>query len=170
MTRCPFCNHQNRPDAARCSKCGADLGAAELQVEEGAPTTVVPQTQHAVVLEGRIAELLGTGQKIEAINLYRQETGAGFKEAKEFVEALSVQAAVPQQLQDRIAGLLFVGRKIEAIKIYRAQTGAGLKDAKEAVEAIGVKRGVPKPKGVGCSATAVLFIAAIGAVWWLATV
>ena len=153
----------------RCTKCGADLGGADqLQVEEGAPTTVRPQTQHAVILEERIRELLGAGQKIDAINFYREQTGAGFKEAKEFVEAISVQAAVSQPLQDRIAGLLFVGRKIEAIKIYRTQTGAGLKEAKEAVEAIAVKRGIVKSKGAGCSAAAVLLIAAIGVVVWFA--
>ncbi len=35
-----------------------------------------------------IKELMKTGQKIQAIKLYRQQTGAGLKEAKDYVESL----------------------------------------------------------------------------------
>lgn len=35
-----------------------------------------------------VLELLRTGHKIDAIKLYRQQTGVGLKEAKEFVESL----------------------------------------------------------------------------------
>ena len=40
-------------------------------------------------LEDRILPLLQSGEKIEAIKLYRQKTGLGFKEAKDAVEALA---------------------------------------------------------------------------------
>ena len=36
----------------------------------------------------RVLELVRSGQKIEAIKLYRSETGVGLKEAKDFVESL----------------------------------------------------------------------------------
>lgn len=36
----------------------------------------------------RVLELVRSGQKIEAIKLYRDETGVGLKEAKDFVESL----------------------------------------------------------------------------------
>jgi ribosomal L7/L12-like protein len=35
-----------------------------------------------------IMELMKAGQKIQAIKLYRQQTGAGLKEAKDYVESL----------------------------------------------------------------------------------
>jgi large subunit ribosomal protein L7/L12 len=35
-----------------------------------------------------ILDLVRQGRKIEAIKLYRQETGVGLREAKEFVDAL----------------------------------------------------------------------------------
>jgi ribosomal protein L7/L12 len=39
-------------------------------------------------LSARALALLGRGQKIEAIKLYRRETGLGLKEAKDAVEAI----------------------------------------------------------------------------------
>ncbi len=35
-----------------------------------------------------VMELLLTGRKIEAIKVYRRETGASLKDAKEFIESL----------------------------------------------------------------------------------
>ena len=37
-----------------------------------------------------IAELVGKGQLIEAIKLYREKTGAGLREAKDFIESLKI--------------------------------------------------------------------------------
>jgi len=37
-----------------------------------------------------IINLMRQGKKIKAIKLYRQETGAGLKQAKEFVDSLEV--------------------------------------------------------------------------------
>lgn len=37
-----------------------------------------------------IMELVRRGRKTEAIKLFRQETGAGLKDAKEFIESLEV--------------------------------------------------------------------------------
>jgi ribosomal protein L7/L12 len=37
-----------------------------------------------------IADLVRRGEKLEAIKLYRQKTGAGLKEAKAFVESLDL--------------------------------------------------------------------------------
>jgi ribosomal protein L7/L12 len=36
----------------------------------------------------RVLELVRSGQKIEAIKLYRSETGVGLKEAKDYVDSL----------------------------------------------------------------------------------
>jgi hypothetical protein len=64
-----------------------------------------------------IRELLQSGQKIEAIKLYRQVSGAGLKEAKDFVEALVPDyrpaEAAPNVKRNKIisiaAGLFFFG-------------------------------------------------------------
>ena len=39
-------------------------------------------------LDAQIVELMKTGQKIQAIKLYREQTGVGLKEAKDYVEGL----------------------------------------------------------------------------------
>jgi ribosomal protein L7/L12 len=44
--------------------------------------------QHRDETAERIARLMSNGQKIEAIKLYRELTGAGLKEAKDAVEAI----------------------------------------------------------------------------------
>jgi ribosomal protein L7/L12 len=36
----------------------------------------------------KIVELMNAGRKIQAIKLYREQTGAGLKEAKDYVERL----------------------------------------------------------------------------------
>ncbi len=38
-------------------------------------------------LDAQLKELVNSGQKIEAIRLYRQQTGCGLKEAKDHIDA-----------------------------------------------------------------------------------
>lgn len=96
---------------------------------------------------------LRAGNKIEAIKLYREQTGLGLKEAKDAVDGLekAVNAGLPidsmltapvptnpaqgnwmQEVMDEIRA----GRKINAIKIYRENSGLGLKESKDAVDAL----------------------------------
>ena len=39
-------------------------------------------------VDEKIMELMKAGQKIEAIKLYREQTGVGLREAKDYVESL----------------------------------------------------------------------------------
>lgn len=158
MPKCPSCNRPVTLDAASCPYCRAPL------VETPAPP--------AENLEQRVGALLAQGKKIEAIKIYREETGAGLADAKQAVEALQAGAPLPlremppmDQWQGDVLRLLAAGKKIQAIKLYREHTGSGLKDAKEAVEALGAQHGIA-PSG-GC--LAVVVIAAISAwvVWWV---
>ena len=41
-----------------------------------------------------IMDLVQRGQKIQAIKLYRQETGVGLREAKEFIDALDENRSI----------------------------------------------------------------------------
>ncbi len=68
---------------------GAGLADAKAAVERIAEDTppVLPQKADAV-LEMEIVSLLGRGQKIAAIKLYRERTSSGLKAAKEAVEAI----------------------------------------------------------------------------------
>ncbi|MGV3756642.1 MAG: ribosomal protein L7/L12 [Verrucomicrobiota bacterium] len=100
-------------------------------------------TQLAVV-----RDTVRAGNKIEAIKLYREYTGAGLAEAKEAVEKIEagqpvesispagMPASILPERRAWIEEALFKGEKIEAIKLYRDGTNLGLKESKEAVEKI----------------------------------
>lgn len=115
--------------------------------------------QENSLFEQELERLLLLGRKIEAIKLYRGQTGLGLREAKEAVELLEaalvlngpkyflpgqVPPQTPVETFDRVPvaetpdpevrSLILAGRKIEAIKLYREQTGLGLREAKEAVD------------------------------------
>lgn len=109
-----------------------------------------------------IAALLSTGRKIEAIKIYRQDTGASLAEAKTAVERMesamfehktsnslfwNTQAEDEKNAEDaagreihreawwaEIEQLVRQKRKIEAIKLYRTYTNTGLREAKEAID------------------------------------
>ena len=122
-------------------------------------------------LEGQILLLMQAGKKIEAIKLYRQETGSGLNEAKDAVEALAAGRPIvrrsgesvealgvdPNSLEGQVLALMQGQKKIWAIKLYREQTGVGLKQAKDAVEALAAKHGI-SPKGAGCAGMVLLIV------------
>ncbi len=110
-----------------------------------------------------VKALANSGKMLEAIKLYREQTGAGLAQAKEFVEGAKaggeqiyqrIQGKVdvllrkleipyepgtnpPEyQFYEQIKALLRSNNKIEAIKVYREATNLGLKEAKDAVDAI----------------------------------
>lgn len=105
-----------------------------------------------------IASLLLSGQKLQAIKVYREVTGASLSDAKVALErleqairygALSADASsggglsngnagfgLPEMLLAEIGQLLARGQKIQAIKLYREHTGLNLADAKGAIERI----------------------------------
>ena len=146
MTRCTFCDHENRPGAKSCAECHAEL-----------PDSLDVAKQPDV---DPLMDLIRSGKKIEAIKIYRQRTGAGLKEAKDAVEALERGESVPlppggsgtvagSDVRDFVM-LLRQGKKIAAIKLYRDKTGVGLADAKTAVETLAAEQGI-QVRGSGCS-------------------
>src|SRR6266699_5681940 len=127
--------------------------------------TFVPSSAGEEILDDLTAELrrrLQANQKIAAIKLYRERTGATLKEAKDAVEwiadnalgpvSLSPQWTAKPSLEDEatldgqtfealhlanwneIQRLLLVGQKIAAIKLYRYKTGASLREAKDSID------------------------------------
>lgn len=103
-----------------------------------------------------ITWLLQTGQKINAIKLYREDTGASLADAKAAIERMELaqrlgltapveswthetpaaSADASESLRREVEALLGQGKKIQAVKLYREQTGLGLREAKDAVDLI----------------------------------
>lgn len=101
----------------------------------------------------KVLDLVGQGRLIPAIKLVRQVTGAGLKEAKEYVDALKGEAfarTVPPEVRERARALIVEGRWKEATKLVRAETDLGLRGAKDYIDAVreGRVREIPAPGGV----------------------
>lgn len=128
--------------------------------------------------EEEIRQLLDSGNKIQAIKVYREHTGAGLAEAKDAVEAFagggdldgssqSSRAPVDDpELLAEVKELLGQGNTLPAVKLVRERTGRSLKESKEIVDQIGVDSGLTSPSGSGCLG-AVLLAASVplGAAW-----
>ena len=173
MPKCRICDHNNPAGTDRCQNCGSWIEQAVPSESSGQePRTAyeerVPQQPDS--LEGQILLLMQAGKKIEAIKLYRQETGRGLKEAKDAVEALAAGRPIarrsgesventgvdPTSLEGQVLALLLGQKKILAIKFYREQTGVGLKQAKDAVEALAAKHGISSQ--TGCAGVVLLMV------------
>lgn len=106
-------------------------------------------------LPATVSHALRKGDKLGAIRLYREQTGANLAEAKRIVEgrpgpgtdmsrlgelvdrameARGIEFDPYPGLDERVALEARASGKISAIKLYRAETGVGLREAKEAVE------------------------------------
>jgi ribosomal protein L7/L12 len=146
MSECRHCHQQVTEPADRCPNCGAWLADAGWMAD--------PQ------FEQTVRTLMQAGQVIEAIKVYREQTGATLVEAKGAVEAIARQASPvtpPVRREDltepeaRILELLQAGEKIAAIKVHREHFGSTLRDAKEAVEALAAQQGIAVPaRSAGC--------------------
>ena len=187
MPKCRFCDHNNPAGTDRCQNCGSWMELAVPSPLAGQePRTALDErvSRQPDTLEGQFLLLMQAGKKIEAIKIYRQETGSGLKEAKDAVEALAAGRPIaqrsgelvenigidPNSLEGQVLTLMRGQKKIWAIKVYRKQTGVGLKEAKEAVEALAAKHGI-NPQGVGCAGMVLLLVAIsmilVGDVWVL---
>ena len=123
--------------------------------------------------ERALGELARRGEKIEAIKLYRERTGAGLAEAKEAIENLGsprpapasspplAQPSRPPIERTTILHALQRHGKIQAIQEYRRQTGCDLRDAKLAVDQIVREEGITPPRS-GC--LGMILLAAAGVI------
>jgi ribosomal protein L7/L12 len=128
---------------------GLGLKEAKDYVESWEQTGAVPDlimsmdAPPAANLE-EVHRLMLQGQKIQAIKVYRELSGVGLKEAKDYVDALEsgrpLAAAKPAPIGGgdlaEVHTLALQGQKIQAIKLYRELTGAGLKEAKDYVDSL----------------------------------
>jgi ribosomal protein L7/L12 len=145
-------------------RTGAGLKDSKDAVEAIGTCQGPPSRQGVRDFQDEVFSLLERGQKIGAIKLYRERTGAGLKEAKDAVESIQRGQAAPsgpasdRGFEEELVSLLEQGQKIGAIKVFRERTGAGLKEAKDAVEAIAERRGIIISQGTGCLGVVVVAI------------
>jgi ribosomal protein L7/L12 len=113
----------------------------------------------------QIHQLIHGGQKIQAIQVYREATGVSLAEAKQAVEEMAflegtkppsgVRSYDDPVLESKIRSLLSKGRKIDAVKIYREEYGISLTQAQDAVNRIEASmprdsaRGLPYESAIG---------------------
>lgn len=74
---------------------GAGLAQAKDAVEALVRRESLPTREPIdLPVEGEIIMLLQQGRKIDAIKLYREHTGVGLKEAKDFIETLAADRRI----------------------------------------------------------------------------
>lgn len=89
MPKCHFCDHNNPAGVDRCENCGAWIEQKTASTsKEQEPS---PESDN---LEAKVLALMEGGKKIEAIKLYRQQTGCDLKNAKDAVEALATKHGI----------------------------------------------------------------------------
>jgi ribosomal protein L7/L12 len=134
-------------------------GITAENIERGPSGSTFSQSQLTKDLRAEVLHLLALRQKIQAIKLYRQQTGCGLREAKQAVDSIEKEQQHPILFQSQgtyttlesgtidqtalraeVLHLLASHQKIQAIKLYRVQTGYGLREAKQAVDALEKKQ------------------------------
>ncbi len=108
MSKCTYCGRENPAGAGLCKGCGARLTDATSpplpgDAEQAAQAPEPPLDS----LDGSVLALLASGSKIDAIKLYREQTGVGLKEAKDAVEAVGRKHGVAPK-QCGCAGVLLL--------------------------------------------------------------
>jgi hypothetical protein len=88
---CPSCGKQIPEGSAFCMQCGKPIPTVAAGVPAGPPPS--PGIEAMVA---QIKELLAKGAKIQAVKLYREATGAGLREAKDFVDGIEAGLPAPQ--------------------------------------------------------------------------
>jgi ribosomal protein L7/L12 len=163
LSVCAFCQQPVTLSAGSCPHCGAFLGEDDRRSSSD---------YAAGSLEQRVFDLIGRQRKLEAIKLYKDETGAGLWEAKEAVEAIergqSPGEVSPHTkpfgdaaLESEIVSLLRQQASLKAIRRYRESTGGSLRDAKIAVDAIARRHGL-RAAPSGCAVMLVTVAVILG--------
>lgn len=159
VIRCPYCKSTVVvPEELHSAHSGSS--AFTTSVDMDLDNLLQPQ-QIAHLRE--IGRLVRQGQKVEAINLYREIFGAELQEAQDAIDLLAAGKAIAithtsqqasqdnpfpaqdAQVEAEIRQILQNSGKIEAIKRYRDVFNCGLMEAKTAVEFLEKNGHLPMP-------------------------
>ncbi len=90
---------------------GGDLAEAKAAVESLDARGSLPERVRSDDSDptDQIVSLLGRGEKIEAVKLYRDRSGCGLKEAKEAVERIGKQNGFPSSSGTGCLGIVLLG-------------------------------------------------------------
>src|SRR5260221_14231914 len=86
MPTCTFCNQSVSAKSTKCPKCGAALFQ-----DHAAP----PAGGRSSGTDGDVVSMLEQGRKGDAVRMYREQTGAGLREATAAVDVLERGEIVP---------------------------------------------------------------------------
>ena len=86
----------------------AEAKAAVESLEAGGSITQQIQPENSDLTQ-QIVTLLGRGEKIEAVKLYRDRFRVGLKEAKEAVERIGEQNGIPASSGSGCLGVILLG-------------------------------------------------------------
>lgn len=135
---------------------GADLVEAKEYIDNIANNSIIMENKNEIdidLINRTIFELLEKDHKISAIKYYKDKTGVGLAEAKEYVDNIANNSVIDlntntvrmdknlsseelNKLNLELQELLYMDKKIEAIKLYRERTGKNLKASKEYIESL----------------------------------
>ncbi len=136
---------------------GAELNDAltavdNLQRQLAPDDAVQPQADRGLggdmlTLQGPdVTALLQNGHKLDAIRIYREQTGASLKDATDAIKALESKLDADDDSEvehnQDVETLLRGGHKLDAIRVYRQQTGASLKDATDEINELAKNLGL----------------------------
>lgn len=79
MTKCRNCDYDVHPSIGQCPHCGTPLDNPSADLEQ------------------QVRSLLDQGQKIQAVKLYKDQTGVSLLEAKRAVESLAASHGLVTQ-------------------------------------------------------------------------
>lgn len=132
-------------------RTGSSLMDAKNAVEELARSGALPPTPTTFVsmhtvgdesLSAEVAALLGQGQKLQAIKLYKDRTGVRLMDAKRAVESLQSSSAVDERIAAELLPSLRMGDMREAVRLYQKRTGADRRRSRRAVAALAKQHGM----------------------------
>lgn len=111
-------------DRVGCSLREAKDAVEAMQAGGAAPHAAVDDPY----LESELLSLLGRGEKLKAIELYRQKTNRSLSAAKQSIEALATRHGIPTQSTGRggvelLVGILIIAAAIGVYFLLRGQLG-----------------------------------------------
>ena len=97
-----------------------------------------PNQRHEI--DKKIIEFCKVGDRLSAVKYYKDQTGLGLRESKDYVDLLYAKVFADtvnnKAIDQEVIKLCEAGTKLAAVKYHKEHTGLGLKESKDYVEAL----------------------------------